>query len=435
MAIKSPISPVVATVNAPQTSGNSYILDTVQSNLKNFYLPTYDSIIEDQTHPLYNKMEALEGYTVSGNSVIGLLDLGLSTGAATAGNGYHVATTTDARHASVNYIINPKNLVLNATIDMKASLASKSPAGAFYDETAKQLDKMREAHMNHLAFGVHAGAFGAIDVPMADVAGVTAKTLVVKVANGNRFKQGMGIAFAKKADGTAVDAQYQKLVVVKKAFTRADAGNAYEANLTIAKEDGTAFTSVAVPAASSIIVYKFEGTEVSEITGVVAQLSQTTGDLFNLDRTNYYFQGQEIDATGSLLDDQELRAAKDLAKDANGSIDFMYAQRNVIATYEATLGKDRRFVPANRYIGGYEVLSHDGQEFWQDTNAELGKVVGLDSEKWKRVEMTSGVQWKDWHGSMFVPTTGFAYEVSGFEVKEIFCQQPSANFVIKGIEA
>lgn len=36
---------------------------------------------------------------------------------------------------------------------------------------------------------------------------------------------------------------------------------------------------------------------------------------------------------------------------------------------------------------------------------------------------------------MFVPTTGFAYEVSGFEVKEIFCQQPSANFVIKGIEA
>lgn len=386
---------------------------TISDAFKNFYLDEVRDMIDYESCPLYKEIEK-NGMEVDGDTIKMAVKYG-SSGGIGAGTEVGTLPTPNARKIKqVSYSV--KNQFARLQISIKAMKASESKKAAFVKLMEMYMEDLTKDAKKYYGRQLHTGNSGKIATCTAE-GPVTTLTLTSTGSTKDTvkfFEEGMLIDICA-SDGT-VKVTGREVTSVDRAAGKITISGAGVTNL-----------------ATDIIVVS--GAYGCELTGF-ADVFQTTGSLYGLDRSTYKFYAPIITNVAGEIDEIILQNAIDDAEDTGSEINYLIGSKGVVRGYQNYMIASKRNTNITRLKGGYEVLDYNGMPLVKDKYTQYGCLFGLNKADWKLHEMT---QW-EWMGSddnadgiLSRVANKPVYEATLYKFGDLGCRKPGGQFKLYGI--
>ena len=175
--------------------------------------------------------------------------------------------------------------------------------------------------------------------------------------------------------------------------------------------------------------------------GLDAQILEA-GTMHNIDRDTHTFYKSAIqDASNTILTNKQLRLLKNKVKikARKDTLDCIITNYDEMSGFEDTLDDNVRYAPsgadiAPRYLGGMEVLKHDGVDILPCRYASKGVAYVIDPRSYniyqhadtKFLDMGDGVFNRNYQKGLI--------EFSLYNMEDLVCYHPRQNGAIKNIK-
>jgi len=170
-----------------------------------------------------------------------------------------------------------------------------------------------------------------------------------------------------------------------------------------------------------------------ELTGL-AQIFQTTGSIYNIDRTTHKWIIPVISAINNEIDEIVIQKGIDYAnRKGGGKTNFMMCSDGVKRGYQNYQTLLKRNTEVMQLKGGYTVMSYNGIPFTDDKYCQKSTLYGLVKEDFK-IHQVGDWDWMDDDGKILSRVAGKpAYEATLVKYGDLGCRRPAGQFKLTGL--
>ena len=380
-------------------------MTAIQEALKNFYLPSMVTQINEKTDPFMAAMSK-GSESVSGSKIIMALRYGRNGGVGNRADDGDLPTPSSRKTKQAKW--ETKNLFARIMLTDKTMKASANSRGAFVDILEAELeDAMMDAKEN-FARQLYGDGSGVITACKANTAVNT-----VLVDSTIALAEGMLIDIVTSSTGVVLAAARE--------ITQVDhiAGS-----ITISGAAVTTATTHGVTVAGSYGL---------EMTGLAKILTPDT-TIYEIDRSSNKWMNPNVFAAAGALSENTIQKGIDAAEIAAGSeIDFMIGSHGVRRAYIYLFNTQKRVVNTIDLKGGWKALDYNGVGLTASKYMPAGALYQLASKDFKMYQM-SEFDWLDKDGAVLSRVANkAAYEATLYKYADIGCSRIKGQTKITGI--
>lgn len=371
--------------------------------LKKWYLPGMQYQMNNST-PLLSVMER-DSESVAGDKIVMALRYGRAGGIGNRADDGNLPTPNSRKTKQATW--DTKNLYAQIQITDKTMKASRSNRGAFVSLLEADLDDcMTDAkdNMSRQVFGNGTGKLA--------TCAVNTTTVTLTLDSVQFLMEGMLVDVCSSV-GVVAQAEREILIVDDVAKT--------------VKISGTAITT----AATDILVVS--GSYGLEMTGLES-IFTADNTLYGVDRSqNKWFNSTNRNIAGEISEVALQWAEDEVDRKAGSKINFWAASYGVRRSYQNLLLATKQLIQPMQLVGGWNVLTYNGQAFTTDKYAPANTIYGLDMSTFRLYQMED-FSWMDDDGAVLRQVPGkpiWAAALSRY--CDIGCSKPRGSVKLTGI--